>query len=51
MAICEMSDEELFSELVWDKLQQGTYVVSDGSVYDYESGEWISNLKIIGLDK
>ena len=51
MAKYEMSDDELFAELVWDKLQTGVYVVSDGSVYDYASGEWICNLKIIGLDK
>jgi len=46
-----MSDEELFAELVWDNLQQGVYVVSDGSVFDYGTGEWICNLMIIGLDK
>ena len=51
MEKCEMTDEELFAELVWDKLQTGVYVVSDGSVYDYDSGEGICNLRIVGLDK
>ena len=51
MRNCMMTDEELFEELVWDNLQQGVYVVSDGSVFDYTSGEWICNLRIIGADK
>ena len=44
-----MTDDELFVELVWDKLQQGIYVISNESIYDYESGEWICGLKLMGL--
>ena len=51
MSNCTMTDEELFEELVWDKLQQGVYVVSDGSVFDYATGEWICNLRIISANK
>ena len=46
----EMTDEEIFTEIVWDKLQRGEYVVADGSVFDFESGDFICNLKIVGTD-
>lgn len=51
MSNCTMTDEELFEELVWDNIQQGVYVVSDGSVFDYGTGEWICNLRIISANK
>lgn len=51
MEKCKMTDEEIFVEIVWDNLQQGVYVVSDGSVFDYESAERICDLKVVGLDK
>ena len=47
----EMTDEEIFAEIVWDKLQRGEYVVADGSVFDFESGDFICNLKIVGTEK
>lgn len=44
-----MTEREVFEELIWDKLQEGEYVVADGSVFDFTSGEFICNLKIIQL--
>lgn len=45
-----MTEEELFAELVWDKLQKHEYIVIDGSVIDPEDGELICQLQILGLN-
>jgi hypothetical protein len=43
----EMSDEELWQALIWDKIQTNEYVVVDGMVYDYASGEFICSMSFI----
>jgi hypothetical protein len=43
----EMSDEEIWQELVWDKIQTHEYIVVDGKVYDYASGEFICSMSFI----
>ena len=47
---CSMTEEELFAELVWDKLQKQEYIVIDGSVIDPVEGELICQLQILGLN-
>ena len=47
---CEMTDAEIFAEMVWDKLQSHEYIVVDGSVLDPENGDLICQLKILGLN-
>ena len=37
----EMSDEELFAELIWDKLQTTQYILIDDDILDPEIGEVI----------
>uniref|UniRef100_UPI0040565104 hypothetical protein n=1 Tax=Acetatifactor sp. TaxID=1872090 RepID=UPI0040565104 len=41
------AEEERFAEQVWDNLQRGSYVVVGGSVFDYATGDFICNLKIL----
>lgn len=43
----EMTEEELWQEEVYDKLQRHEYIVDNGNVYDYESGEFICSLRLI----
>lgn len=47
----DITNEELFVELVWDKLQTHEYIVIDGNVIDPEDGELICQLQILGLDE
>lgn len=44
---CEMTEEELWQEEVYDKLQRHEYIVDAGNVYDFESGERICSLWLI----
>ncbi len=44
---CEMTEEELWQEEVYDKIQRHEYVVDAGNVYDFGSGEWICSLRLI----
>ena len=44
---CEMTQEELWQEEVYDKLQRHEYIVDGGNVFDYESGEFICSLRLI----
>lgn len=44
---CEMTEEELWQEEVYDKLQRHEYIVDNGNVYDYGSGEFICSLRLI----
>lgn len=37
----EMTDEQYFKEMVWDKIQTGEYIIFDGQILDYETGEII----------
>lgn len=46
----EMTEEELWQEMVWDKLQTHEYVVDKGNIYDFESGEFICSMRLIKLD-
>lgn len=38
---CEMTDDEIFAENVWDKIQQHEYIVVGGNVIEPETGEVI----------
>jgi len=38
---CEMTDDEIFAENVWDKIQQHEYIVVGGNVIELGSGEVI----------
>lgn len=44
---CEMTEEELWQEEIYDKLQRHEYIVDGGNVFDYESGEFICSLRLI----
>ena len=44
---CEMTQEELWQEEVYDKLQRHEYVVDDGNVFDFETGGFICSLRLI----
>lgn len=44
----EMTDEEIYREIVWDKIQRGEYVVTDKQeIFDYETGEFIDRMQDI----
>lgn len=45
-----MSDEEVFAELIWDKVQIGNYVICEDKVYEYESGVFICDLGCIQIN-
>jgi hypothetical protein len=36
-----MTEEEIWMEEIWDKIQRCEYIVCDDMVYDFESGEFI----------
>jgi hypothetical protein len=42
-----ITNEQLFIEEVWDRLQRQIYVLVDGKVYDRESCEFICNESVI----
>ena len=44
---CEMTQEELWQEEVYDKLQRHEYIVHDGNVFDFETGELVCSLRLI----
>lgn len=50
MEKCKMTDEEIFEEIVWDKIQRHEYIVIDGSVIEPVTGELICQLKILGTN-
>lgn len=44
----EMTDEEIYIEIVWEKIQRGEYVVTDKQeIYDFQSGEFIGRMQDI----
>lgn len=43
----EMTEEELWLEDVWDKLQTGVYVECGGNVYDRNSSEFICSMSLL----
>ena len=43
----EMTEEELWQEEVYDKLQRHEYIVDGGNVFDFETGEVVCSLKLI----
>lgn len=45
----EMTEEELWAEEVYYKLDIHEYVLVDDKIYDYESGELICLLSEVGL--
>ena len=46
----KMSDEEVFAELIWDRIQIGDYVICEYKVYEYESGLLICDLGCIQIN-
>lgn len=44
---CEMTEEELWQEEVYDRLQRHEYIVDNGNVFDFGSGEFICPLRLI----
>jgi hypothetical protein len=46
----QMTEYDLWLEEIWDKLQQCIYIVDNGGVYDFESGEYICEIKLIKPD-
>lgn len=45
----EMTEEELWEEEVYYKLDTHEYVLVDDKIYDYESGELICLISEVGL--
>ena len=43
----EMTQEELWQEEVYDKIQRHEYIVEYGDVIDFETGEVVCSLKLI----
>jgi hypothetical protein len=42
-----ITNEQLFIEEVWDRIQRHVYVVVDGKVYDRNSSEFICDMSLI----
>jgi hypothetical protein len=42
-----ITNEQLFVEEVWDRIQRHVYVVVDGKVYDRNSSEFICDMSLI----
>ena len=49
-AAYEMTEEELWAEEVYYRLDTHEYVLVDEKIYDYESGELVCLLSEIGLN-
>lgn len=47
MESMDMTDREIWQELMWDKIQRGDYIVQDSMVYEYETGEFICHVNAI----
>jgi hypothetical protein len=43
----EMTEEELWQEDVYDKLTRGIFTEYKGNIYDFDSGEFICEMKLI----
>lgn len=44
---CEMTEDELWQEDVYDKIQRHEYIVEYGDVIDFETGEVVCSLRLI----